>query len=163
MIYIIRHQEGNGLSNCLTQDGIEACVRIAKKLKTMKKLEIYTFPPLMNGHHVRVIQTASLIGSHLKKFISLIDLFSCPNYSDDVDILIVTHHSQMHDILSKYAENTFVWPYQNYDGCLVVSKNSWTFDSTFLRSKTNKIVRKLREFMKRFVWFRSGKNKITYL
>lgn len=152
MIYIIRHQEGNGLSNCLTEGGIQACLQIAQKFRTMKNLEMYTFPPLMNGHHIRVIQTASLIASHLKKNVSLIDFFSYPNYSDNADILMVAHHSQMHDLLSEYLKNTFVWPSQNYDGCLIVSKNSWTFDSGFLNPNRNKLLHKLRQFVKKFVW-----------
>ena len=42
----------------------------------------------MNGQHIRVIQTASTIGTTLKLNVSFIDMNTCPNYSNDVAMLI---------------------------------------------------------------------------
>lgn len=139
MIYIIRHQHGSSFSNCLTKHGLEESIKIAKQCgASMNHLEIYTFLPLMNGHHIRVIQTAATIGTILKLNVSFIDMNTCPNYSNDVDILIIAHHSQIPDILSKYATNSFQWPFMNYCGCIIISKNSWTFNDSFFKPKKNK-------------------------
>ena len=133
MIYIARHQKGSSFSNCLSTVGTNACKRLSRVCKYMRHLKIYTFSPTMEGKHVRVVQTASLIGTHLTTPIRIIDdtLLDCPKHSNDNDALIVAHHTQIPEILSKYHVNDFTWPSTNYDGCILVSQHEWKYDGTY--------------------------------
>ena len=151
MIYVFRHQEGYVYTNCLSEIGIQHSYQIANKIRHHGSLYIYTSLPKYNGKHVRPVQTASLICSKLNLSLSFIDNYDFPsNQYDDITHVIIWHHNDIPKILSKYfPNNNFIWNENNYSGCLIISKDEWTFYPTFLtkgywklfKHKFNKIIK----------------------
>lgn len=140
-IYIFRHQEGGGIpSNCLSKVGIKHTYTMADKIKTLAPCNVYTFMPLSNGKHVRPIQTASLVCSHMCKYVNFINLSEVPSkYDSSTNNIIIWHHGDMNEILNIYFPGqTFVWSDNNYSGCLVINEITWRFHPKFLTEKMKK-------------------------
>ena len=130
MIFILRHQEGSSSTNCLSEKGVRNCHSIFVRLKGMD-IDLYTCIPNINGKHVRPLQTASLICTHLKKSVNIVDLQSLPDEHDDKDIAIIWHHKDIQTIMKNYLKRDdieFTWEEDNYAGCVIIENDKWRYD-----------------------------------
>nr|QOI90354.1 hypothetical protein HWQ62_00217 [Pyramimonas orientalis virus] len=146
MIYIIRHREGNADTNCLSKYGIERSIDIAKTFNTVERLNIHTCLPNATYYdsnssmmtifkHIRPLETASIVSSHMNKPLHLIendDEF--PSSRDGGHHLIVWHHKDIHNILQLYFYDAkFDWDDNDYDGCIVLDKYYWEFKPNYIK------------------------------
>lgn len=140
MIYIIRHQQGDINTNCLSLSGVQNTKRIADIL--LKKINhgqcfrsVYTVLP-DTYKHIRPIQTASLLCSYMNRRLCCYSVVTCKNthviVSDLLtisdlkllDILIVWHHGDIGNLVNALVpehETFFTWPDSNYDGCVQIN------------------------------------------
>ena len=135
MIYILRHQEGQTHTNCLSKRGVHNSHSIAKRFTS--SCFVYTMLPSSNGKHVRPIQTATIMCTEMNKSLNLLendDIF--PTNEDNCSHLIVWHHHGIPKILQKYFQNaSFVWDDNNYNGCLLIHQNRWEYVSDYCKPK----------------------------
>lgn len=145
MIYIIRHQQGEHNTNCLSSSGVRHTKRIADIL--LKKINhnqcfrsVYTLLPEAYKH-IRPIQTASLLCSYMNRQSCCYSVVTCKNtqvIANDLlkisdlkllDIIIVWHHGDMGnlvDALVPYYKTFITWPDTNYDGCVQIDLDQCT-------------------------------------
>jgi hypothetical protein len=132
MIYVIRHQEGEPFSNCLSRRGLARTRAIAKDFKRLLKNPlkyIHTCAPL-GFAHARPFQTASVMCTELHDTFSVYahvdtddlvrDLFT------DYDTVIVWHHGEIPDLVRQIGERyqipfqPFEWDETDYDGIVCI-------------------------------------------
>ena len=145
MIYVVRHQEGGSVSNCLSNKGVcktRAMARFfARKHNTGRSHDnifktVYTITP--RGYkHVRPVQTAATLCSHLNRLFyhTKFSVMTCDTeeqLSMDVldfkehDIVVVWHHGGMQSIVDAISHTCGItktvvcWPDYNYDGCVEI-------------------------------------------
>ena len=120
-MYIIRHQE-KGITNCLSTKGIDDTVFIAYRLPNCN--DIVTCKTYHN-HHVRCIQTASILGTHANKNVKV----QSKDDTFDDNVLIVWHHEDMEELLSALLQTKiqFKWPEDNYTGMIIVKPKTNDF------------------------------------
>lgn len=142
MIYILRHQEGERHTNCLSKKGICDSYSIANITTKMYnrscfRTYVYTMLPTLHGKHVRPIQTATIMCSAMKKSLNLLekeDIF--PSNNDNYNHIIVWHHHEIPKILQKYFRDaSFVWDDDNYYGCLLIDEKEWKYKPEFYEEK----------------------------
>lgn len=147
MIYVIRHQEGAPMSNCLSKQGLENTRRIGTFFSRKHKLQnndvfktVYTITPHA-FKHVRPIQTASMLCSHLNGafYDAKFSVMLCESHAemiadltrfrniDHLDIIVVWHHGDIPRLVDCICDafgipkNVRVrWDDDNYNGCVVV-------------------------------------------
>lgn len=137
MIILLRHQEGNLKSNCLSTKGIYYTKLIVNKIKKYKNISIFTRIPSLNGKHVRPLQTASILGSILNKSVNFIENYdNLPSKDDEENTsIIIWNHGGIGYILKSYFWNSnFKWNDNNYTGAIIIEKNNWYYVNNFLKS-----------------------------
>ena len=160
MIYIIRHQEGEVFSNCLSLKGLRRVRHMARVLRgsfeNMPLKCVHTCRP-MEFKHIRPVQTASALCTFLEDRFSTFAHMSYDGVLRDLskladidryDVVIVWHHGEIIDlanVLCDYFEvpKSLVvspWPDDNYDGCLLIDTHEKDagFIHNFFKSKTKK-------------------------
>jgi len=161
MIYIVRHQEGESFSNCLSLRGMHRVHRMAKVLRSsfdnIPLKCIHTFRPT-EYKHLRPVQTATILCTCLNERFSVFAHVSYDGVLRDLsriadinryDIVIVWHHGEIMDmanVLCDYYDVSksllgFPWPENNYDGCVLIDTESKDacFVSTFFQKKRKKL------------------------
>lgn len=157
MIYIIRHQEGGYHTNCLSLQGEKKTQAIANYFSRESDFfkTVYTIIPI-EYKHIRPIQTATSLCTHLNKKTSFEKKFSvmaCWNHTHLVqdlesmlssspwlNVIIVWHHAGMQSLvdalLHRTETNSFDWPPNNYDGCIRIDlrANMLVFDEHYFTS-----------------------------
>lgn len=133
MLLVMRHQEGDLMTNCLSTVGVRHSRRIAKRLSKLERVKVHTLLPCYNGKHIRPMQTATIVCSELGVSLSILnesDMF--PRNGGDDTHVIIWHHSGIPSILRKYFPKAgFVWTKDDYSGCLIIHDNYWTYDFDF--------------------------------
>ena len=135
MLYIIRHQQGDLYTNCLSKQGLRRCGKIYKYFTNIcVRPKIYTcFAE--ESKHIRPIQTASTIATLMNKSIQLINIDSLPDIPHTHDIIMVWHHHEINEIIQYYSKNrlkSFLWKNDNYDGCVLIdTSGDWRFEEHF--------------------------------
>lgn len=146
MIYVIRHQEGGPMSNCLSTQGLENTRHIAmffsRKHKSQKNevfKTVYTITPCA-FKHVRPIQTASVLCSHLNTafYETKFSVMPCESHAeiiadltrfciDHLDIIVVWHHGDIPRLVDCLCnvfgipKNVCIhWDDNNYNGCVML-------------------------------------------
>lgn len=139
MIYVLRHQEGERYSNCLSRQGIERTKHIANVLtrsfENIPFKSVHTCVPVGYGH-VRPIQTASNLCTFLQGRFSVLAHKSVDELVRDVckihemhDTVIVWHHSEISELVQALCECfsirgiSFQWDEANFDGCVIMDTN----------------------------------------
>lgn len=169
MIYIFRHQEGGYHTNCLSLQGEKNTHTIATYFtKQSRESEffktVYTIIPI-EYKHIRPIQTATSLCTHLNKKSSFEKKFSvmaCWNHTHLVqdlesmlssspwlNVIIVWHHAGMQSLVDALLHRTETksldWPPDNYDGCVRIDMQAHmsVFDEHYFRSNKSIIPTKL--------------------
>lgn len=133
MIFVYRHGEKNPNSNCLSDVGTHKSRMIANQHRDSPCV-VYTMRPI-EDKHVAPLQTASNICTILDQSLFLIDDVSMLPYyyESEMDMLIVWHHSDMNRVLKHFGcTGDFIWPSNNFTGCLIIDNGSFVFDEQFL-------------------------------
>ena len=150
----MRHQEGDEFTNCLSAVGVNHSQKIARQLRTIRHMRVYTLLPYHNGKHIRPMQTATAVCSELGLSLSILnddDVF--PRSEGDAVHLIIWHHSGIPNILRKYfPDASFVWTTDNYSGCLMVYEKYWTYVSDFFVTSSKKgVVNRFKAWWIRYI------------
>jgi hypothetical protein len=125
-------------TNCLSAYGMYRSNDIAKLFIKMERLNIHSCIPYSSkSKHIRPIQTASIICSNINVPLQMIEsMCTMPSLYDGDNHLIVWHHKDIPSILQTYFCNTkFNWDDNNYDGCLILNKCSWTFKPNYITKR----------------------------
>lgn len=148
MIILLRHQEGNSKSNCLSKKGIRHIKQIVKQIKKYKNISIFTRIPSLNGKHVRPLQTASILGSILNRSVNFIENYvNLPSKDDKNTSIIIWNHEGIGDILKSYFWNSdFKWNDNNYAGAIIIEKTNWYYVNNFLKSDSYLLFRMIECF-----------------
>lgn len=157
MIYIVRHQEGEAFSNCLSLKGMIRVQQMAQVLKgsfdNIPLKCIHTFRPL-EYKHLRPVQTATILCTYLNERFSVFAHVSYDGVVRDLsriadidryDVVIVWHHGEIMDlanVLCDYYDVPksllgFPWPDNNYNGCVLIDTEGKDacFVSTFFQRR----------------------------
>ena len=135
MIILLRHQEGNLKSNCLSAKGIDHTKLIVKKIKKYKNISIFTRMPSLNGKHIRPLQTATILGSILSKRVNfIVNDAHLPSKDDEKNTnIIIWNHEGIGNILKSYFWNSdFEWNNDNYAGAIIIEKSNWYYVNNLL-------------------------------
>ena len=135
MIYILRHQQGDVHTNCLSKLGMERCYKLFIHLsKICPQPKLFTCLA-KESKHIRPIQTASILATHLDKPLLLTSIEDLPPLSlcKNQDIIIIWHHHDIQSIIKHYGSVTsFRWNDDNYDGCVIIDcEGKWRFEEHY--------------------------------
>lgn len=135
MICILRHQQGDIHTNCLSKLGMDRSYKLYIHLsKICPQPKIFTCF-VKESKHIRPIQTATIIATHFDKPIQLTSIEDLPPLSSckDIDVLIIWHHHDIPFIIKHYCGNcAFKWNDENYDGCVIIdSEGQWRFEKQY--------------------------------
>lgn len=144
MIYIVRHQEGEAFSNCLSRKGMKRVRRMATVLRsTFENIPlkcIHTCKP-SEYKHLRPVQTAAILCTYLNERFSVFAHISYDGVLRDLskisdidryDIVVVWHHGEIMDLANVLCDYYDIsksligvpWPDDNFDGCLLIDTES---------------------------------------
>lgn len=155
MIYVLRHQESDPLTNVLTVRGLlktkQMATTLERHFQNVPMKGIHTCQS--NGYgHVRPLQTASNLCTFLRGNYSTFAHDSIESVVRDLskmtditgyDIVIVWHHSELSELIRSLCERFCIpydstpWPNRCFDGVQIIdvfSKTS-TFYKDFFKKK----------------------------
>jgi hypothetical protein len=138
MIYVLRHQESDALTNVLTVHGLHQTKHMAtvleRQFQHIPMKGIYTCIP--EGYaHVRPVQTASNLCTFLRGNYSTFVHHSIESVVNDLikitditgyDMVIVWHHSEIPKLVQAICQRfcvpcpSWTWPPSCYDGIVMI-------------------------------------------
>ena len=152
MIFIMRHQQGENETNCLSLNSVKKMKSIAQKLSKVEsnnnEFKVYTITP-REYKHIRPVQTASNLCTYLQSSLKVHNCYenvidSLSKYIDTHNIIIVWHHSEIPEMLTSIQYTYSLpdgkpihWSNDNYDGCVLINPRTErvVFDEFFFRKK----------------------------
>lgn len=134
-IYIVRSQKGI-FTNCNDSKNITDAKRLAQIFMNLNVKRVYTkLPEQKNSHFpsIRNVQTAANICSYMNLNLDIIQTPNDLPSFDIEDILIVWDHNKINELLNRFGiTGYFIWPIDNYNGCVMLNSSGWVFETDFL-------------------------------
>jgi len=137
-IYVIRHQRpGSTVGNCVAKEEIRRTKLLYNRIRVLNIEKVITCEP-NETKHIRPLQTASNLCSLMNVLLEVCkDVYMLPKIVN-ANILIVWHHADMEAIINHYGlENSFEWPEDDYDGCIIINNNGWQYQNNFFSREMN--------------------------
>jgi hypothetical protein len=136
-IYIMKEQDTGNYTNCIGNYDFQRLQQLAKKIIKLNLNRVFSILPTHTyDKNIRTFQTASNLCTLLDKELEVCNTIdNLPNYVYD-NILIVWDSTDIQLILEKYGMITpFVWPEDNFNGCVVINEHGWSFEPDFFSKK----------------------------
>lgn len=137
-MYIIRHQHGDG-TNCTSAESVASAARIAAKFRSLNAKRVFTRYPVEINRHIRALQTAANICTHMSLNLELVCTSREIPSVDIEDFLIVWNREEVNELIYRFGIlGQCAWPIDNYSGCVIIDASGWRFDPDFLDDRSHR-------------------------